>query len=208
MFTYQGKTNFLYNTRLFNFTFSYILIYAIYNTFANSRSPLYLHTPTQLPINRIRAKKKKKKKKKKKNHLFDCANRLIDGPIVWLCRVFFCPSLSRFYFPGGKPTPLSQVEATISRITAAFHSLPGHRASRSQFHTITKVCRASEQARTLPWEAKERRCHLVFFLRVCIPVDIYAVARLDSIGLENLITEVVFQSICREGETFFKLKEF
>lgn len=48
---------------------------------------------------------------------------------------------SRFYFPGGKPTPLSQVEATISRITAAFHSLPGHRASRSQFHTITKVCR-------------------------------------------------------------------
>ncbi|XP_001604203.2 uncharacterized protein LOC100120575 isoform X1 [Nasonia vitripennis] len=48
--------------------------------------------------------------------------------------------IPRFYFPGGKPIPLSQVEATISRITAAFHSLPGHRASRSQFHTITKAC--------------------------------------------------------------------
>lgn len=45
----------------------------------------------------------------------------------------------RFYFPGGKPLPLSQVEATIARITAAFQALPGHRASRAQFHTITKV---------------------------------------------------------------------
>ncbi|KOC70585.1 Serine/threonine-protein phosphatase 2A regulatory subunit B'' subunit alpha [Habropoda laboriosa] len=48
--------------------------------------------------------------------------------------------IPRFYFPGGKPLPLSQVEATIARITAAFQSLPDHRASRSQFHTITKAC--------------------------------------------------------------------
>ncbi|CAK9832240.1 Serine/threonine-protein phosphatase 2A regulatory subunit B'' subunit alpha [Anthophora retusa] len=48
--------------------------------------------------------------------------------------------IPRFYFPGGKPLPLSQVEATIARITAAFQSLPDHRASRAQFHTITKAC--------------------------------------------------------------------
>ncbi|CAL7943079.1 unnamed protein product [Xylocopa violacea] len=48
--------------------------------------------------------------------------------------------IPRFYFPGGKPLPLSQVEATIARITAAFQSLPGHRATRAQFHTITKAC--------------------------------------------------------------------
>nr|XP_050847107.1 uncharacterized protein LOC127062616 isoform X1 [Vespula vulgaris]XP_050847108.1 uncharacterized protein LOC127062616 isoform X1 [Vespula vulgaris]XP_050847109.1 uncharacterized protein LOC127062616 isoform X1 [Vespula vulgaris] len=48
--------------------------------------------------------------------------------------------IPRFYFPGGKPTPLSQLEATISRITTAFQSLPGHRASRAQFHLITKAC--------------------------------------------------------------------
>lgn len=34
---------------------------------------------------------------------------------------------------------LSQVEATVAKITAAFQSLPGHRASRAQFHAITKV---------------------------------------------------------------------
>ncbi|XP_012348899.1 uncharacterized protein LOC100864098 isoform X2 [Apis florea] len=48
--------------------------------------------------------------------------------------------IPRFYFPGGKPLPLSQVEATIARITAAFQALPGHRASRAQFHAITKAC--------------------------------------------------------------------
>ncbi|XP_043502925.1 uncharacterized protein LOC122524634 isoform X1 [Polistes fuscatus] len=48
--------------------------------------------------------------------------------------------IPRFYFPGGKPTPLSQLEATISRITTAFQSLPGHRVSRAQFHLITKAC--------------------------------------------------------------------
>ncbi|XP_078039720.1 uncharacterized protein LOC144471498 isoform X1 [Augochlora pura] len=48
--------------------------------------------------------------------------------------------IPRFYFPGGKPLPLSQVEAAIAKITAAFQSLPGHRASRAQFHTITKAC--------------------------------------------------------------------
>ncbi|KOX77839.1 Serine/threonine-protein phosphatase 2A regulatory subunit B'' subunit alpha [Melipona quadrifasciata] len=48
--------------------------------------------------------------------------------------------IPRFYFPGGKPLPLSQVEATVARITAAFQTLPGHRASRAQFHTITKAC--------------------------------------------------------------------
>lgn len=48
--------------------------------------------------------------------------------------------IPRFYFPGGKPLPLSQVEATIARITAAFQTLPGHRASRAQFHAITKAC--------------------------------------------------------------------
>ncbi|XP_017892091.1 serine/threonine-protein phosphatase 2A regulatory subunit B'' subunit alpha isoform X2 [Ceratina calcarata] len=48
--------------------------------------------------------------------------------------------IPRFYFPGGKPLPLSQIDATIARITAAFQSLPGHRASRTQFHTITKAC--------------------------------------------------------------------
>ncbi|XP_076246690.1 uncharacterized protein LOC143186796 [Calliopsis andreniformis] len=48
--------------------------------------------------------------------------------------------IPRFYFPGGKPLPLSQVEATIAKITAAFQVLPGHRASRAQFHTITKAC--------------------------------------------------------------------
>ncbi|XP_014221215.1 uncharacterized protein LOC106648660 isoform X3 [Trichogramma pretiosum] len=48
--------------------------------------------------------------------------------------------IPRFYFPGGKPTSVSQLEATLARITAAFQSLPGHRASRAQFHTITKAC--------------------------------------------------------------------
>ncbi|XP_012274843.1 uncharacterized protein LOC105696722 [Orussus abietinus] len=48
--------------------------------------------------------------------------------------------IPRFYFPGGKPAPLSQVEATIAKITAAFQSLPGHRASRTQFHAIAKAC--------------------------------------------------------------------
>ncbi|XP_015439578.1 PREDICTED: uncharacterized protein LOC107194465 [Dufourea novaeangliae] len=48
--------------------------------------------------------------------------------------------IPRFYFPGGKPLPLSQIEATISKITAAFQALPGHSASRAQFHTITKAC--------------------------------------------------------------------
>ncbi|XP_043274392.1 uncharacterized protein [Venturia canescens] len=48
--------------------------------------------------------------------------------------------IPRFYFPGGKPPPLSQVEATIANITAAFQSLPGHRASRAQFFIIPKAC--------------------------------------------------------------------
>ncbi|XP_031835877.1 uncharacterized protein LOC116428396 isoform X2 [Nomia melanderi] len=48
--------------------------------------------------------------------------------------------IPRFYFPGGKPLSLSQVEATVAKITAAFQSLPGHRASRAQFHAITKAC--------------------------------------------------------------------
>ncbi|XP_076685541.1 uncharacterized protein LOC143377758 isoform X2 [Andrena cerasifolii] len=48
--------------------------------------------------------------------------------------------IPRFYFPGGKPLPLSQVEVTVARITAAFQALPGHRASRAQFHAITKAC--------------------------------------------------------------------
>ncbi|XP_029045660.1 uncharacterized protein LOC114877349 isoform X1 [Osmia bicornis bicornis] len=48
--------------------------------------------------------------------------------------------IPRFYFPGGKPVPVSQIDATVSKITAAFQALPGHRASRGQFHTITKAC--------------------------------------------------------------------
>ncbi|XP_008550517.1 uncharacterized protein LOC103573275 [Microplitis demolitor] len=48
--------------------------------------------------------------------------------------------IPRFYFPGGKPTPPTQLEATIAKINKAFESLPGHRASRSQFHIITKAC--------------------------------------------------------------------
>ncbi|XP_076639737.1 uncharacterized protein LOC143351757 isoform X2 [Colletes latitarsis] len=48
--------------------------------------------------------------------------------------------IPRFYFPGGKPLPLSQLEATIAKITAAFQGLPDHLASRTEFHTITKAC--------------------------------------------------------------------
>ncbi|KAK0087255.1 hypothetical protein PV325_001411 [Microctonus aethiopoides] len=48
--------------------------------------------------------------------------------------------IPRFYFPGGKPTPPVQLEATIAKITKAFESLPGYRASRSQFHIIVKAC--------------------------------------------------------------------
>ncbi|XP_054015091.1 uncharacterized protein LOC128896008 isoform X2 [Hylaeus anthracinus] len=48
--------------------------------------------------------------------------------------------IPRFYFPGGKPLPLSQLEATIARITAAFQALPDHLASRAEFHAITKAC--------------------------------------------------------------------
>ncbi|XP_014478331.1 PREDICTED: uncharacterized protein LOC106746326 isoform X2 [Dinoponera quadriceps] len=48
--------------------------------------------------------------------------------------------IPRFYFPGGKPVPLPQLEGTISKITAAFQSLPNCRAFRAQFHTITKAC--------------------------------------------------------------------
>ncbi|XP_039312036.1 uncharacterized protein LOC105206198 isoform X2 [Solenopsis invicta] len=48
--------------------------------------------------------------------------------------------IPRFYFPGGKPLPLSQLETNISKITAAFQSLPNCRASRAQFHIITKAC--------------------------------------------------------------------
>ncbi|XP_011871932.1 PREDICTED: uncharacterized protein LOC105564278 isoform X3 [Vollenhovia emeryi] len=48
--------------------------------------------------------------------------------------------IPRFYFPGGKPLPLSQVETIVSKITTAFQSLPNCRASRAQFHTITKAC--------------------------------------------------------------------
>ncbi|XP_015120261.1 serine/threonine-protein phosphatase 2A regulatory subunit B'' subunit alpha [Diachasma alloeum] len=48
--------------------------------------------------------------------------------------------IPRFYFPGGKPTPLSQIEATIAKITKAFESLPGNRATRGQFHVISKAC--------------------------------------------------------------------
>ncbi|KAL0102986.1 hypothetical protein PUN28_018352 [Cardiocondyla obscurior] len=48
--------------------------------------------------------------------------------------------IPRFYFPGGKPLPLSQTETIITKITAAFQSLPNYRASRTQFHIITKAC--------------------------------------------------------------------
>lgn len=48
--------------------------------------------------------------------------------------------IPRFYFPEGKPVALSQVEATVARIAAAFQVLPGQRASRSQFHIIAKAC--------------------------------------------------------------------
>ena len=63
---------------------------------------------------------------------YNVARTYEDGSVT---RNFYC----RFYFPGGKPLPLSQVEATVARITAAFQTLPGHRASRAQFHTVTKV---------------------------------------------------------------------
>lgn len=45
----------------------------------------------------------------------------------------------RFYFPGGKPVSLSQLEMTMSKITAAFQNLANCRATRAQFYTITKV---------------------------------------------------------------------
>ncbi|XP_025270780.1 uncharacterized protein LOC105251161 isoform X4 [Camponotus floridanus] len=48
--------------------------------------------------------------------------------------------IPRFYFPGGKPVPLSQLETIVSKITAAFQSLPNCCASRAQFHIITKAC--------------------------------------------------------------------
>lgn len=48
--------------------------------------------------------------------------------------------IPRFYFPGGKPLPLSQLETNILKITAAFQNLPNCRASRVQFHIITKGC--------------------------------------------------------------------
>lgn len=48
--------------------------------------------------------------------------------------------IPRFYFPGGKPLPLSQIETIISKITAAFQNLPNYRATRAQFHIITKAC--------------------------------------------------------------------
>nr|XP_012221137.1 PREDICTED: uncharacterized protein LOC105671489 isoform X2 [Linepithema humile] len=48
--------------------------------------------------------------------------------------------IPRFYFPGGKPVPLSQLEMTVSKITAAFQSLSNCRATRVQFCTITKAC--------------------------------------------------------------------
>ncbi|EGI58972.1 Serine/threonine-protein phosphatase 2A regulatory subunit B'' subunit alpha [Acromyrmex echinatior] len=48
--------------------------------------------------------------------------------------------IPRFYFPGGKPLPLSQLEMIISKITATFQSLPNCRASQAQFHIITKAC--------------------------------------------------------------------
>ncbi|KAF7991987.1 hypothetical protein HCN44_010788 [Aphidius gifuensis] len=48
--------------------------------------------------------------------------------------------IPRFYYPGGKPTSLSQLEATICKITKAFESLPGCRSTKSQFNIITKAC--------------------------------------------------------------------
>ncbi|XP_026830223.1 uncharacterized protein LOC105282738 isoform X2 [Ooceraea biroi] len=48
--------------------------------------------------------------------------------------------IPRFYFPGGKPVPLSQLENTISKITSVFQSFPNCRASREKFHVITKAC--------------------------------------------------------------------
>ncbi|XP_050447679.1 serine/threonine-protein phosphatase 2A regulatory subunit B'' subunit alpha isoform X2 [Cataglyphis hispanica] len=48
--------------------------------------------------------------------------------------------IPRFYFPGGKPVPLSQLETILSKITAVFQSLPKCCASRAQFHIITKAC--------------------------------------------------------------------
>lgn len=48
--------------------------------------------------------------------------------------------IPRFYFPGGKPIPITQMETTVSKITAAFQSLPNYRALRAQFHIITKAC--------------------------------------------------------------------
>ncbi|XP_070165770.1 uncharacterized protein [Polyergus mexicanus] len=48
--------------------------------------------------------------------------------------------IPRFYFPGGKPVPLTQLETILSKIIAAFQSLPNCCASRAQFYTITKAC--------------------------------------------------------------------
>ncbi|XP_034938418.1 serine/threonine-protein phosphatase 2A regulatory subunit B'' subunit alpha-like [Chelonus insularis] len=48
--------------------------------------------------------------------------------------------IPRFYFPGGKPIPPTQRATVIAKISKAFESLPGHRASRSQFHIIAKAC--------------------------------------------------------------------
>ncbi|XP_029167065.1 uncharacterized protein LOC114937659 isoform X2 [Nylanderia fulva] len=48
--------------------------------------------------------------------------------------------IPRFYFPGGKPVPLSQLETIVSKIITAFQNLPNCCASRAQFHTITKAC--------------------------------------------------------------------
>ncbi|KYN03369.1 Serine/threonine-protein phosphatase 2A regulatory subunit B'' subunit alpha [Cyphomyrmex costatus] len=48
--------------------------------------------------------------------------------------------IPRFYFPGGKSLPLSQLERITSKITVAFQSLPNCCASQTQFHIITKAC--------------------------------------------------------------------
>ncbi|XP_028050120.1 serine/threonine-protein phosphatase 2A regulatory subunit B'' subunit alpha isoform X2 [Monomorium pharaonis] len=48
--------------------------------------------------------------------------------------------IPRFYFPGGKPLPVSQLETIVSNITVAFQSLPSCCVSRAQFHIITKAC--------------------------------------------------------------------
>lgn len=64
----------------------------------------------------------------------DCVINLFETQFKILL-IFFC----RFYFPGGKPIPLSQLETIILNITTAFQNLPNCRASRAQFCTITKV---------------------------------------------------------------------